>query len=244
MLLRIHNLSKSFGGLKAINNLNLKVRQGEIIGLIGPNGSGKTTLFNLISGFLKPDSGRIFFDDQDVTGLDSHNICRLGIARTFQTARPFMRLTATENVMVGRAYGSKPASSLKMARAESQDLLDFTGLRWDQLAMAAALGPYYRKRLEIARALATRPRLLLLDEIMAGLNPAEVEDAMLLVGRIRDWGVTIVMVEHIMQAVLGLSNRIVVLAAGKKIADEHPLAVVHNKQVIECFLGDEKYAHY
>lgn len=241
MILEVQNLSKAFGGLIAIKQVDFAVDEGEIVGLIGPNGAGKTTLFNLISGLLKPDTGTIKFNGRDIAGLAPHEICRSGIARTFQLTKSFMRMTPLQNVMVGMAYGSEQASSMRQARVEAERILKFTGLSGKRVPSAAMLGLVDRKRLEIARALATMPKLLLLDETMAGLNPAETEDAMQLVKRINDSGVTLIVVEHVMKAVLGISGRVVVLSTGEKIAEGTPQEVVRNKQVIEAYLGEEEY---
>ena len=235
--LEIEGLCKSFGGLIAIRKLEFAVEEGEIVGLIGPNGSGKTTTLNLLTGFLRPDSGRILFRGQNVTGLGRSRICRKGIARTFQLVKPFLDFTALQNVMAGRAYGQEPSRNLAAAAAESKELLDSVGLLDKAEVLAKDLTLMQRKRLELARALATRPQLLLLDELMAGLNPGEAEDAMRLVRRIRDSGITIVVVEHIVKAILGLSDRIVVLNMGEKIAEGCPQEIVHNPQVIEVYLG-------
>jgi len=241
LLLEVENLSKAFGGLMAVKQVDFAVDEGEIVGLIGPNGAGKTTLFNLISGLLKPDSGTIKLNGRDVAGLAPHEICRSGIARTFQLTKSFMRMTPLQNVMVGIAYGSEQASSMRQARVEAERILKFAGLSGKHVPSAAMLGQVDRKRLEIARALATKPKLLLLDETMAGLNPAETEDAMQLVKRISDSGVTLIVVEHVMKAVLGISGRVVVLSTGEKIAEGTPQEVVRNKQVIEAYLGEEEY---
>jgi len=236
-LLEVEKLSKSFGGLMAVHELDVAVSEGEILGLIGPNGSGKTTLFNLITGFLKPDSGRVKFKGEDITGLKPHRVCETGIARTFQLVKPFAKLTAVENVMVGRVYSRNPAQSLKQAGAEAREILDFVGLRDKADVVAHSLTLLNRKKLELARALATKPHLLLLDEIMAGLNPAETEAAMELVQNIRDSGITVITVEHIVKAVLGISNRVVVINTGEKIAEGTPQEVVNNQAVIEAYLG-------
>jgi len=235
--LKIEGLCKSFGGLMAVCNLEFEVEQGEIIGLIGPNGSGKTTSLNLITGFLKPDSGTITFRGENVTGLPRYRACQKGIARTFQLIKPFLDFTALQNVMVGRAYGREPARSLKVAAEESREILQWVGLSGKAEALAKDLTLMERKRLELARALASRPHLLLLDELMAGLNPGEADDAMYLIRHIRDSNVTIVVVEHIVKAILGLSDRIVVLNMGEKIAQGPPQEIVHNPQVIEVYLG-------
>lgn len=238
-MLDVEGLYKSFGGLVAIKNLDFTVNEGEIVGLIGPNGSGKTTFFNLISGLLKPDAGKIRFDNRDITGVRPHQICQAGIARTFQLVRPFTRMSPLQNVMVGRAYGTEPAHSMRQAKSESEETLAFTGLARKKVAMAAMLSLVDRKRLEIARALATKPKLLLLDEMMSGLNPAETEDAMSLVKKIRDSGITLIVVEHVMRAVLGISDRVIVLNGGEKIAEGTPQEVASNRQVIEAYLGEE-----
>ena len=183
-LLEIENVSKAFGGLQAINKVSLNIKQGEIVGLIGPNGAGKSTLFDLISGLIKPDTGRIIFNGVDITGMPPHEICRSGIARTFQLVMPFQRITPLENIMVGSAYGSSPARNIKLARQEAEKLMAFTALANKRVRNAGMLGLVDRKRLEIARALATKPKLLLVDEMFAGLNTAEIDDAIKLVKEI------------------------------------------------------------
>jgi branched-chain amino acid transport system ATP-binding protein len=236
-LLEANRLVKSFGGLVAVNALDLTLDSGEILGLIGPNGSGKTTLFNLIAGALKPDSGEIWFEGKKITGASSADICQMGMGRTFQIPRPFPRLTVLENVKLGRAYGSGPARTLGQAHAEAHELLEFVGLGSKRSVIAGSLGLMDRKRLELAKALATKPRVLLLDEIMAGLNPSEVHAAMDLVKRIQHAGTSLIVVEHVMRAVLGLSGRVIVLNAGRKIAEGPPREVVTDRQVIEAYLG-------
>lgn len=238
-LLEVENLSKSFGGLIVIRELSFELDEGEILGLVGPNGSGKTTLFNLVTGFLKPDAGKIKFNKMYITGMKPHKICRIGIAKTFQLVRPFTHMTVLDNVVAGRVYGSDHSRSIKQARAEAEELLEFTDLGSRRLMLAGRLSLIDRKRLELARAIATKPRLLLLDEVMAGLNPTEMEDAMWLIKRIRDSGVTLMVVEHVMRAVLGISDRVIVLNVGEKIAEGTPQEVVGNKQVIEAYLGEE-----
>jgi branched-chain amino acid transport system ATP-binding protein len=240
--LEVENLSKTFGGVVAINRVSLTLNHGEILGLIGPNGSGKTTLFNLISGLIKPDTGRIRFNDKDITGIPAYKICQSGIARTFQLVKPFSRLSPLQNVMVGRAYGSDPARNTRQARIEAEQILALTGLIGRRVPRAGMLGLVDRKRLEIARALATRPKLLLLDEMMAGLNPTEVEDAMRLVRGIRDSGITVIVVEHVMKAIMGISDRVIVLNVGEKIADGTPQEVASNSHVIEAYLGKGRHA--
>ena len=235
--LQIEGLNKSFGGLKAIHDLGFEVEEGEIIGLIGPNGSGKTTTLNLITGFLKPDSGAIMFRGENIAGLARHRVCRKGIARTFQLIKPFLDFTALQNVMVGRVYGQEPASSLKVAARESKDILERVGLLDKAEVLAKDLTLMERKRLELARALAAKPQLLLLDELMAGLNPGEADDACGLVRQIRDSKITLVVVEHIVKAICGVSDRIVVLNMGEKIAEGLPDAIIHDPQVIQVYLG-------
>lgn len=235
--LKVENLEKSFGGLMAVRNLDFEVSEGEIVGLIGPNGSGKTTTLNLITGFLKPDSGTITFRGENVTGLTRCCASQKGMARTFQLVKPFLQLTALQNVAVGRAYGCEPVRSLKAAAEESREYLQQVGLLDKADVLARDLTLMERKRVELARALAARPHLLLLDELMAGLNPGETEDAMQLVKRIRDLRITIVVVEHIVKAILGLSDRIVVLNMGEKIAEGAPQEIVHNPEVIDVYLG-------
>jgi len=242
LLLEVERLSKSFGGLTALRALNFGVNEGEILGLIGPNGSGKTTLFNLITGAFKPDSGQVRFRGENITGLKPHQVCQMGIARIFQLVKPFAQMTALQNVMVGRLYGRNPARSLKQATIESRETLDFVGLGDKADIVAGSLTLADRKRLELGRALAARPQLLLLDELMAGLNPVETETAMRLVKNIMDSGITVIMVEHIVKAVVGLSNRMIVINAGEKIAEGAPQQVVNDQQVIEAYLGKTQHA--
>lgn len=241
-LLEIKALSKSFGGLMALSNLDFEVDEKEIVGLIGPNGSGKTTLFNTIMGSFKCDRGSILFRSQDITGLKPYQVCQKGIARTFQLTKPFKRMSCLENVMVGRSFGKDPAYGIKEAKREAGDILKFVGLEEKQQVPASALNLIERKRLELARALATRPRLLLLDEIMAGLNPMEIKMAVGLIRQINHSGVTMVIVEHVMKAVLGISERVVVLDAGKKIAEGPPQEIVQNQDVIKAYFGKNLHA--
>jgi len=241
-LLEGTQLHKSFGGLMAANGVDFHLEGGEILGLIGPNGSGKTTLFNLVAGVFKPDRGQIRFDGRDITGTGCATICQLGIARTFQITRPFPLLTVLENVQLGRAYGSDPAKTLEQAQIEADEILTFIGLSSKRKVPAGRLGVIDRKRLELGKALSTKPKVLLLDEIMAGLNPTEVLSATDLVKQIRDSGVTLIVIEHMMRAIMGICHRVIVLNAGRKIAEGTPREVVLDRGVIEAFLGEDQDA--
>jgi branched-chain amino acid transport system ATP-binding protein len=235
-LLAVERLSKSFGGVRAVSDVSFAVNDGELIGVMGPNGSGKTTLFNLITGALRPDAGSIRLRDRDITGYSPHRACAAGIARTFQLVRPFPGLSALDNVLVGRLYG-RARGGRSSATGEAERLLALVGLEGKAARPAAALTLMDKKRLELARALATEPLLLLLDELMAGLNPAETETAMALIRRLLGEGVTILMVEHIVWALMDLSQRIVVLSAGEKIAEGPPAAIAADPTVVDVYLG-------
>ncbi len=235
-------VTKYFGGLAAVSDVDFTVEQGEALGLIGPNGAGKTTLFNLISAALPTKSGTIRFKGKNITGLKPYKICRMGVARTFQLVKVFADMPALSNVILGSYFGMSPGMSSKDAVREATELLEFVGLSAVKGTPAKDLTLANQKRLEVARALATNPELLLLDEMMAGLNPAEVDQAMELVARIRDKGITIIMIEHVMKAIMNVCERIIVLHHGAKIAEGTPQEIVTSKKVIEVYLGEKAHA--
>jgi branched-chain amino acid transport system ATP-binding protein len=236
MILKIEHLTKRFGGLTAVDDVSFQVRSNEIVGLVGPNGSGKTTLFNCVSGILPLTSGEIVFQNRVISGLKPHQICRVGVGRTFQLVKPFFSLTALENVILGMHYGRKERS--RKEAIEGKEILDFMGLGERAGTRAGSLILAERKKLEIARALGTAPALLLLDEVAAGLNELETEEMITLLGKIRANGVTILVVEHVMAVVMGLSDRIVVLSEGSKIAEGTPDIVTNDPRVIDLYLGE------
>lgn len=237
LLLELDAVAKSFKGLMAVNYVSMHVGEGEILGLIGPNGAGKTTLFNLITGVHTASKGRILFDGEDITSTAPYRRCRMGIARTFQLVRPFPELSVVQNTAIGRVYGADSTKSRSRAEKESLEILALVGLAGRASEKARSLTLVDRKRLELARALATKPRLLLLDELLAGLNPSEVLASMELIKSIRDMGVTIIMVEHVVKAVFGVADRMVVLSAGELIAEGTPREVSQDEQVIDAYLG-------
>jgi branched-chain amino acid transport system ATP-binding protein len=234
--LDIAGVTKRFGGLTAVDNVTLSIEAGEMVGIIGPNGSGKTTLFSVVSGFLPADAGTISFSGARLNGLKPSRIAALGIARTFQVVQPFDGLSVFDNVVVGALKGG--AVQLQSARERAVEVLQFLGL-WDERdKQAASLTIPGRKRLEVARALATGPRLLLLDEVMAGLRPTEVDDVIAMIRRVHAQGVTVVVVEHLMRAVLALSQRLYVLQQGRLIAEGEPREVIARPEVITAYFGE------
>jgi branched-chain amino acid transport system ATP-binding protein len=235
-LLEISNLQKSFGGLAAVNSLNLTIEEGDVVGLIGPNGAGKTTVFNLISGHLQPDAGQVYFRGENIVGLKANRICKRGMGRTFQIVQPFTKLTVMQNVIVGALNRT---NRLDVAREKSLEALRFLGLFQKKDQQVSGLPIADRKQLEIARALTTEPRLLLLDEVVAGLNPTEVEEMITVLRKINQQGVTIFMIEHVMKAIASLAGRIVVINFGTKIAEGLPAEVFRNADVIKAYLGEE-----
>jgi branched-chain amino acid transport system ATP-binding protein len=241
-ILEGEGVTKYFGGLAAVSDVSFYVDQGEVLGLIGPNGAGKTTLFNLISSAFTPKPGVIKFKGKNITGLKPYKICRMGIGRTFQTVKIFANLPVIENVRVGALFGSGKNPSSAEATREAEEFLEFVGLSKVSSVPARDLTLANQKRLEVARALATRPELLLLDELMAGLNQTEVTQTMELVKQIQAKGITIIMIEHVMKAIMNVCDRIIVLHHGKKIAEGPPQEIANSEKVIEIYLGEQSHA--
>ena len=234
----IRGLSKRFGGLRAVQDVSFTVQENETVALIGPNGAGKTTSFNLITGFHRPDSGSVSAFGLDITGLKPHDICAHGLARTFQVAKPFGAMTVLANVMTGAFLRDRHAA---VAREKAREAIEFVGLSAREKTAAKDLTTIDQRRLEMARALATQPRLLLLDEVMAGLNPSEIDQAVALIGKLSQRGLTIVIVEHVMRAIMAVARHIVVLDHGQKIAEGTPKEIVENPEVVRAYLGS--YVH-
>lgn len=235
-LLEVHNITKRFGGLVAVNDLSLSVNKGEILGMIGPNGAGKTTAFNMISGYYEPNEGQVIFDGKDITGLRPHQVCKLGLARTFQVVKPFPQLSVLDNVIVG-AYNR--TNDKQEARQKAREILEFLGMGKMTEQLAGGLSVAGRKRLEIAKVLATEPKMILLDEAMAGLRPKETDEIIELVRQISQQGIALLLVEHVMKVIMSLADRIVVIHHGEKIAEGEPQKVVQDKAVIDAYLGEE-----
>ena len=237
-ILEGEKVTKYFGGLAAVANVDFQVNQGEIVGLIGPNGAGKTTLFNLVSGTFAPTSGIIRLKGENITRLKPHQICKRGVARTFQAGNLFPKMTVLENVLLGALFGCSTRIHAADAQQEARELLELVGLSEKKGVMARDLTFAAQKRLELARALATKPELLLLDEVMAGLNPTEVAQSLELIRKIQSRGITVFLVEHVMKAIMDISERIIVLHHGEKIAEGTPEEIATSKTVIKIYLGE------
>lgn len=234
-ILRIEHITKKFGSLVANEDVTFSIDDRQIVSLIGPNGAGKTTLFNSIAGYYPPTEGKVFFQDRDITGLPSYEICKLGVTRTFQIVKTLKEMTVEENIMTGAFLHT---DSRRQAQRDSAEILEMTGLTQKKDVLGGSLTIVDKKRVEIARALATKPKVLMLDECMAGLNQTEIKDVMELCLRLRDAGVALLIVEHIMEAIMPISDKIVVLNAGRKIAEGLPQEIAGNEEVIKAYLGD------
>ena len=235
-ILSVNQLSKNFGGLMAVKELSFKLEKGDILGLIGPNGAGKTTVFNCLTGFIPPDQGEILFHGKSVKDMQPYKISQLGLVRTFQIVKPFLTISVLDNVMVGALIKEK---SIPKARQESMEIIEFLGLGRMANVEAQGLPLPLRKKLELARALATKPKILLLDEVMAGLNPTEVDEIIDLIRQVNERGISILLIEHVMRGIMALSQRVLVINYGERIAEGAPEEVVKDKGVIEAYLGKE-----
>lgn len=241
MILEVKVVGKRFGGLQALKDVSFTVGEGEILGLIGPNGAGKTTMFNTINGVFRPDTGRIVFRGRDLTGRPPWEAARRGMARTYQVVRPLNELTVLENVIAGACFG-RHALSIRKAENVAAEVLEMLGLAARSRQPAGSLNVAQKKRLELARSLAARPHLLLLDEVLAGLNPSEISEMVEIIFKIRESGITILMIEHVMQAVMKVSDRLVVLDDGELIAEGRPSEITSNPRVVNAYLGDPRVA--
>ena len=238
-LLDVKRVSRFFGGLAAINDVTFDIKKGEILGLIGPNGAGKTTMFNVINGFYPPSKGDVFFKGKKISGKKPHQLCKLGIARTFQVVKPLQRLSVLDNVICSAFLRVKSKAEAVTVATET---IKFTGLYEDRDVISKGLPLGKRKKLEIARALATQPEMILLDESFAGLNPAELDESIEIIRKIKEKGVTIMIIEHHMKVIMAISDRIVVLSYGEKIAEGTPHEIGNNKTVVEAYLGESEHA--
>ncbi len=238
-MLEAKNVSMHFGELAALQNINLSVEKGEILGLIGPNGAGKTTFFNCVTGFLNATRGDIFFNGQNITRLGPHRICHLGICRTFQIVQSFHEMTVIENIMMGAFCRH---ATTRASTAQAEEVLEITGLRDKRDQIAGSLTLADQKRIELARTIATQPQMVLLDEVMAGLNPTETDEAVELIRKIHQTGLTLIVVEHVMEVIMDISERIAVFDSGELIVDGPPEKVVRDERVIKAYLGEDYHA--